>query len=187
MRTTMRVCTSLCVGFVALSAFGYYPGYDGYYPYPYSQAWPYQDSYSGSCPYQSSPVEKVSPPRAMPTKMASPQPAKQLYPKKRPSQRGTFEQRYPNLIVMFTKEQCPYCQYMMPIMKKMAMKFGKDIKFLFVDTEKNPQYPAQYGFSTVPQIMYFKNGEKLGAHGSADKTMTKEQVEEKIRNFFKDN
>lgn len=95
-----------------------------------------------------------------------------------------LEQRYKNLIIMFTKEQCPYCQYMKPIMERMQEKFGKDIKFLFVDIDERPHYPSQYGFKTVPQIFYFKDGKKLDVHGSDDKQMTVKRVEDKIKAYW---
>jgi len=94
-----------------------------------------------------------------------------------------LEQQYDNLIIMFTRDQCPYCEYMKPIMKEVESKYGNVIKFLYVDVAANPQYASQYGFKTVPHIAYFKDGELLHAHGSGDKTMTAEQVEENIKSL----
>lgn len=94
-----------------------------------------------------------------------------------------LEQQYPKLIVMFSKERCPYCVYMKPIMEQVERSYGDDIKFLYVDITENPQYPSQYGFSTVPHIVYFKNGKQLDAHGSGDKTMTVDQVIGRIKNL----
>jgi thiol-disulfide isomerase/thioredoxin len=96
----------------------------------------------------------------------------------------SLEQQHPNLIIMFTKDECPYCRYMKPIMKAVEMKYGNDIKFLYVDVVQHPHYAAQYGFTTVPQIVYFKDGKRLEMHGSGNKTMTKEQVEAKIKTHF---
>lgn len=97
-----------------------------------------------------------------------------------------LEQQYPNLVVMFTKNSCPFCQYMYPIMKQAEKEYGDRIKFLFVNVDEQPQYASQYGFSTVPQIVYFKDGQRLDMHGSGNKTMTVEDVENKIANYFKD-
>ncbi len=98
-----------------------------------------------------------------------------------------LEQQHKNVIVMFTKDACPYCQYMKPIMQRAEQKYGDSVKFIFADINANPQYVSQYGFSTVPHIAYFKNGKKLHAHGSGDKTMTLEQVEHNIKLFYGDN
>lgn len=92
-----------------------------------------------------------------------------------------------DVIVMFTKEACPYCQYMKPIMeeveKKFGKKFGHAIRFIYADIDVYPHYPNDYGFSTVPHIAYFKKGKQVDSHGSNDKTVTAEQVEERIRNL----
>jgi thiol-disulfide isomerase/thioredoxin len=93
------------------------------------------------------------------------------------------EKQYSDLIIMFTKDNCPYCVYMKPIMQEAQAKFGNNIKFLFLDITQNPHYAAQYGFSTVPHVVYFKNGQQLDAHGSGNKTMTIQQVEQRIRNL----
>ena len=73
---------------------------------------------------------------------------------------------------------------MKPIIEQAERKYGNDIKFLYIDIEQNPEAPAQYGFKTVPHIVYFKDGEQLDSHGSDNKTMTLGQVEQRIRNLF---
>lgn len=100
-----------------------------------------------------------------------------------PAAAPKLEDQYENLIVMFTKENCGYCRYMKPIMEEIKNRHGDKVEILFVDIDNYPQYPNQYGFTTVPQIYYFKNGKQLDAHGSEDKTVTIEQIEEKIKDY----
>lgn len=165
-----------------LGAWTYY-GYDfgGYYP----GTWHYPSSYEGYPDWSGQPRP------TQPTQPTQPvTPTKPSYPVQKqptttqPMKSQNIEDQFPNLIVMFTKDACPYCQYMKPIMNQVEQKFGKGIKFLYVDITQYPNTPAQYGFSTVPQIMYFKNGKRLETHGSGDKTMTVEQVEAKIKQHF---
>ena len=179
MKKIIKLILTLSVAANSLMAWSYYPSnnYDTYrnygshytpyknWQYPTSYGQPYQpyqpyESYQQGCPA----------PRAPQSQPTTARP-------------GSLEQQYNNLIIMFTKDNCPYCIYMKPIMKEAEMKFGNDIKFLYVDITQNPQYPAQYGFSTVPHIVYFKDGKQLDAHGSGDKTMTVQQVEQRIRNL----
>lgn len=181
MKYIMEFSAALFIAANSLMAWAYSPNYYG--NYPYTEGWRYPSSYSDGCPQGSGQTfRKSSPPRTMAKTARPPYPKRPQYSGKKP-----VEQQYANLIVMFTKEDCPYCRYMMPIMKQVENKLGsKDIKFLYIDIAKNPQYPSQYGFSTVPQIVYFRDGKKLAAHGSADKTMTAAQVKEKIGTFFGD-
>lgn len=178
MKKIMGVCIGLSIAANSLMAWAY-P--DSYGSYPYSGSRHYPSSYSDGCPQDSGQMfRKSTPPQTMPTATRTP------YQEQPQSSGKSLEQQYDNLIVMFTKDQCGFCRYMMPIMKQVEMKFGKDIKFLYVDIAQNPQYPSQYGFSTVPHIVYFKDGKKLDAHGSGNKTMTAAQVEDKIGSFFGD-
>lgn len=176
----MQLSVALSIAANSLVAWTYYPNYYG--NYRYNEGRHYPSSYSDGCQQGTGQTFRESAPPQTTTKTTRPQHPKQpQYSGKQP-----FEQQYANLIVMFTKENCPYCVYMKPIMKQVEKKFGKDIKFLYIDIAQNPQYPSEYGFSTVPQIVYFKDGKKLTAHGSGDKTMTAAQVEEKIETFFDD-
>lgn len=141
--------------------------YSYYKSNPYNN-WQYQSSYSGGCYNQGqmnrSPLTKA---RRQPQVSAQ-----------------TLEQKYPNLVVMFTSDQCPYCDFMKPIMQKVENHYGDEITFLYINVTQSPEYPAQYGFSTVPQIMYFKNGKKLAVHGSDNYKMTAARVERVLRNIF---
>lgn len=124
----------------------------------------------------------------MPGQPTQQQPQQPEQPKPEPQKPQTFEQQFPRLILIFTKDECGYCRYMKPIMERMAAKFGEgttmNITFKIVDVGENPQYAKQYGFETVPQIIYFKEGQPLEMHGSGNKTMTDAQVEAKINAHF---
>ena len=100
-------------------------------------------------------------------------------------QSSSLEQKHPKLIIMFTGKNCPYCDYMKPIMQAAEGQYGNAVKFLYIDVSVYPQYPNQYGFQTVPQIMYFKGGKRLEVHGSDNKNMTLNQVLAKIGKYFK--
>jgi len=152
----MKNISKIIIAFCALSNFLMA---QGYYPANYNTSytnWNYRPSY---CP----------------------QAREQTY--RSPIIAQPFEKQHKKLVIMFTREDCGFCRYMKPIMQQVQKKFGKDIKFLYIDVAQNPGLASQYNFSTVPHIVYFKNGKQLDAHGSGDKTMTRQQVEEKIRSL----
>lgn len=161
------ICFTILIAASNLISYGYYQDNYGNYPYNYNYNYNYQYPYNYNNQY-SQPQYQYN----YPQYQAQPQQASKA-----------LEQQYDNLIVMFTKDQCPYCVYMKPIMKQVERDYGNEITFLYVDVSKNHQYASQYGFSTVPTIVYFKNGKKLDAHGSNNKTITKDQIEENIRNL----
>ena len=83
-------------------------------------------------------------------------------------------------ILLFHKERCPYCN----AMKKILTKFndrpaaqGKDITYLSMDREKNPETVAALNVTGVPALFIFKNGEKI-AEKSGD--ITYRQLEKLI-------
>lgn len=203
MKKLMTVFISFSITTTSLIAWEYYgpSNYGGYYSnnpysynngqYPYSypnnEQYPYSYSENGQYSYNDNRQYPYSEQNTAQTNSSQTNANRPSQDQDRsPKTAKSLEQQHTNLIVMFTKDKCPYCDYMKPIMKKVEDKFGKDIDFLFVDIAQNPQYATQYGFSTVPHIVYFKDGKELDAHGSGNKTMTVTQVEEKIKTYFGD-
>lgn len=194
MKKIMGACFALFIAANSAMAWGDY-GYPysyGGYSYPGSYQYPsssFGQGYDSTYYDQFSKPSKPTMPR-MPfqktTKMSEPvqQPSKVYEPI--PDSTKPLEQQYSKLIVIFSKSACGYCQYMKPIMEQAEMKYGKDIKFVHVDVDTNSAAAGQYGFRTVPFIVYFKDGNRLDAHGSDDKKMTIERVQEKIENYFRD-
>lgn len=64
-------------------------------------------------------------------------------------------------IVDFTADWCPPCQMMHPIYQQMAEKYGAQIKFLEVDSERSPQLVVRYSIQAMPTFTLFKNGEPV--------------------------
>lgn len=183
MKKIIRPIIALSLAANSIMAWSYYPNtsygsqYTPYRNWQSSYTQPYQ-GYQNYQNYQNYPGYQQGCP-------APSGPSTSSMPQEQPSARaGSFEQQYNNLIIMFTKDNCPFCIYMKPKIQEAEMEFGDKIKFLYVDISQNPQYAAQYGFSTVPHIVYFKNGRQLDAHGSGNKTITAEQVKQRIKNLF---
>ena len=76
-------------------------------------------------------------------------------------------------VVLFYKPSCPYCVYLDGKFKALAQQNNRNAQFIMIDIQqKDPLYKANFGFSTVPTVVYFKNGKQVTSHGSDNKTIT---------------
>lgn len=89
------------------------------------------------------------------------------------------------VIVQFMKPSCPYSVYLNPLFNSMKKKTEKlPITWLLVDITGKEQYKNQYRFSTVPTVIYFKNGKEVYRHGSNDKRFTMNDFASSISRAF---
>lgn len=94
-------------------------------------------------------------------------------------------QRDPYVIVQFMRPSCPYSVYLNPLFETMKKKTTKlPITWLFVNINGKEQYKNQYRFSTVPTVIYFKNGKEVHRHGSNDKRFTTNDFATAISRYF---
>jgi thiol-disulfide isomerase/thioredoxin len=82
-----------------------------------------------------------------------------------------------NLIINFSKPNCPFCVYIDPIYKKAAQACKEPVVFASVKILENPEwYKKEFGFTTVPTVVYYKDGKKQRSHGSENRGVTKEFI-----------
>ena len=62
-----------------------------------------------------------------------------------------------NVIVIFYEDWCKFCQNMVPILQELSLK-RSDILFVKVKRELYRDIFKSYNFSTVPALLFFKNG-----------------------------
>ncbi len=62
-------------------------------------------------------------------------------------------------VVDFGAEWCGPCKKLHPIMEEIAGEMAETVKVVEVDIGVSPQTGAQFGITSVPQIMFFKDGE----------------------------
>lgn len=53
---------------------------------------------------------------------------------------------------------CPYCQRMNPVFDVLASEYAGRIKFVKMMMEQNPATASQYGVSSVPTLILFRQG-----------------------------
>jgi len=78
------------------------------------------------------------------------------------------------VLVDFYATWCGPCQTMMPIIDDMKNQFGRGLRVLKVDVDKNPAASQKFKVRGVPTFILFKNGEIVwrgsGVHSRADLT-----------------
>lgn len=70
--------------------------------------------------------------------------------------------KYPFIVVDCWAEWCGPCRMLGPIIESLAKKHQGDIVFGKLDVEGNPQTASKYGIRSIPNLIVFKNGQKVG-------------------------
>lgn len=79
------------------------------------------------------------------------------------------------VLVDFTATWCGPCKALAPIVEKVADEFEGKIKVGKLDIDASPELTRKYGVRSVPTVLVFKGGEKVGQHiglTSRDKLVT---------------
>ena len=69
-------------------------------------------------------------------------------------------------IVLFYKDQCPFCKAMKKILDKFAgmpAAAGKDIRFYQINRETNPDSTQAMRVERIPSLIVFRDGQEVGA------------------------
>ena len=69
------------------------------------------------------------------------------------------EQNAGTVIVDFTASWCPPCKMLAPVLDRVAQKYEGQAKFVKCDVDENVEVAAKYGVTTIPNLLFFKNGE----------------------------
>ena len=70
--------------------------------------------------------------------------------------------KYPFMVVDCWAEWCSPCKMIAPIVDDLASEKQGEIVFGKLDTDHNPAISNQYGIRSIPTLLVFKNGEKVG-------------------------
>ena len=63
------------------------------------------------------------------------------------------------VLVDFWAEWCAPCRAMGPYVDKLAEEYQDRLKVVKINTQDNPEVPAQYGITAIPTFLLIKNGE----------------------------
>ncbi len=85
------------------------------------------------------------------------------------------------VIVDFWADWCGACKKMEPVFEDMAEEHGEDIFFGKVNVDDSREAASEYQVSSIPTILFFKDGELADRVVGA---LPKDQFEEKIKEIF---
>lgn len=67
------------------------------------------------------------------------------------------------VLVQFTASWCGPCKALTPIVEKVADEFVGKFSAGKLDIDENPEMTRKYGVRSVPTLLVFKGGEKVGS------------------------
>ncbi len=65
------------------------------------------------------------------------------------------------VLVDFWAEWCPPCKKLGPTIDKLATEYASKAKIGKMDTDSNHATAIKYGISSIPTLIFFKNGEPV--------------------------
>ena len=68
------------------------------------------------------------------------------------------------VLVDFTATWCGPCKALAPIVEKVADEFEGKVKVGKLDIDDNAEITRKYGVRSVPTVLVFKGGQKIGQH-----------------------
>lgn len=72
-------------------------------------------------------------------------------------ERVVLESKIP-VVVDFWAQWCGPCRKLTPVMEQIQLEFKDDIKVVKVDADKNINTAKEYGISSLPSVLIFKDG-----------------------------
>lgn len=90
-------------------------------------------------------------------------------------------EKYPLVVLDFWAEWCAACKPMTPVIERLAKKYVGDVVFGKMNVDRNSQIPSEFQISSIPTLLFIKNGspidKKIGA-------MPARQLEQVIREYL---
>lgn len=83
------------------------------------------------------------------------------------------------VVVDFFATWCAPCQMLAPVLIELDKKYGDEVEFYKVNIDESEDAAIRYGISSVPTLIFFKNGEEIDRQvGFADEDELSNWIEE---------
>jgi len=86
------------------------------------------------------------------------------------------------VVVDFWASWCMPCRMIAPHITALADEYKDQVKFGKLNVDENPNTAVKYSIRSIPAILFFKDGNKVGESIGA---VTKEVLEKRMKEFFK--
>ncbi len=90
-------------------------------------------------------------------------------------------EKYPLVLVDFWADWCGPCKMMEPILEDLAEEYQGEIVIAKMNVDNNQEVPSQFGVSSIPTMVLFKDGERADRMvGALQKDQLKQKFEEHL-------
>lgn len=95
----------------------------------------------------------------------------------------TMQATQKNEVILFYKPGCPFCPYVDSLFNQLKKQNNGKAKFKKININGNSAYKTKYDFSTVPTVVYIKDGQTIAKHGSNNKKIKLTDMQRHMQSF----
>ena len=85
------------------------------------------------------------------------------------------------VVIDFWAPWCQPCKLVHPILERMAVKFGENVRFLRMNVDEEKAKPAEYAIRSIPTLLFFKDG---AIKNQMIGVQTEDNIEKAIQNLL---